>query len=55
MQCPLRLAKPGRSFSQRGGCLIETATSFIDATVEARLNATIAQCFGSLRENDQNE
>ncbi|MCG3144202.1 MAG: hypothetical protein HONDAALG_01606 [Gammaproteobacteria bacterium] len=39
----------------RGGCLIETATSFIDATVEARLNATIAQCFGSLRENDQNE
>ena len=39
----------------RGGCLIETATSFIDATVEARLNATIAQCFGSLREDDQNE
>lgn len=39
----------------RGGCLIETETSFIDATIEARLNATIAQLFGSQREADKGE
>lgn len=39
----------------RGGCLIETATSFIDATVEARLNAVIAQVFGSQRESEKDD
>jgi flagellar assembly protein FliH len=39
----------------RGGCLIETETSYIDATIEARLNATIAQLFGSQREADKGE
>jgi flagellar assembly protein FliH len=39
----------------RGGCLIETETSYIDATVEARINAAIAQMFGSQREADKNE
>jgi flagellar assembly protein FliH len=38
-----------------GGCLIETATSFIDATVEARLNATIAQMFGGEREGERSD
>ncbi|MFO1435249.1 MAG: flagellar assembly protein FliH [Gammaproteobacteria bacterium] len=39
----------------RGGCLIETETSYIDATVEARINAAIAQMFGSQREADKND
>lgn len=38
----------------RGGCLLETATSFIDATVEARLNAIIARVFGGVREGERN-
>lgn len=33
----------------RGGCLIETATSFIDATVEARISAVAARLFGDQR------
>ncbi|MGQ0658916.1 MAG: flagellar assembly protein FliH [Chromatiales bacterium] len=37
----------------RGGCLLETATSFIDATVEARLNAVIAGVFGGVREGER--
>ncbi len=36
----------------RGGCLIETETSFIDATVEARLSAIIARMLGGERESD---
>ena len=36
----------------RGGCLVETETSFIDATVEARLNALIAQMLGGERRED---
>ncbi len=38
----------------RGGCLIETDTSFIDATVEARLSAIIARMLGGERESDAN-
>ncbi|MGE0386494.1 MAG: flagellar assembly protein FliH [Gammaproteobacteria bacterium] len=37
----------------RGGCLVETATSFIDATVEARLNAIIARALGGERSTDR--
>lgn len=37
----------------RGGCLIETATSFIDATVEARVNAIAARMFGGEREGER--
>ena len=37
----------------RGGCLIETASSFIDATVEARLNAIAARMFGGEREGER--
>lgn len=37
----------------RGGCLVETATSFIDATVEARLAALIARAFGGDRSTDR--
>ena len=37
----------------RGGCLIETATSFIDATVEARINAIAARMFGGEREGER--
>jgi len=36
----------------RGGCKIETATSFIDASVEARLAAIIAQVLGGDRQSD---
>jgi flagellar assembly protein FliH len=36
----------------RGGCLVETETSFIDATVEARLNALIARMLGGERRGD---
>jgi len=38
----------------RGGCLIETDTSFIDATVEARLSAIITRMLGGERESDSN-
>lgn len=36
----------------RGGCLVETDSSYIDATVEARLSATIARMLGGEREGD---
>ena len=37
----------------RGGCLVETETSFIDATVEARLNALSAKMLGGERASDR--
>lgn len=37
----------------RGGCRVATDSSQIDATVENRLNAVIAQVLGGLRENDE--
>ncbi len=37
----------------RGGCKVETATSYIDATVEARLHAIIAKMLGGAREGDR--
>jgi flagellar assembly protein FliH len=37
----------------RGGCLVETESSFIDATVEARLSAAIARMLGGEREGDR--
>ncbi len=37
----------------RGGCLVETATSFIDATVESRLTAIVARAFGGERSTDR--
>ncbi len=37
----------------RGGCLVETESSFVDATVEARLNAIIAKAFGGERSSDR--
>ena len=37
----------------RGGCLVETTTSFIDATVEARIAAIVAQAMGGDREGDR--
>lgn len=39
----------------RGGCLVESQSSFIDATVEARLAAQISQMLGDERQNDQND
>lgn len=36
----------------RGGCLVESESSFIDATVEARLAAQVSQMFGGERESD---
>ena len=39
----------------RGGCLVESQSSFIDATVEARLAAQISQMFGSERQSDQDD
>jgi flagellar assembly protein FliH len=33
----------------RGGCLIETSTSFIDSTVEARISAIASRLFGDER------
>ncbi len=37
----------------RGGCVVETESSRIDATVEARLAAIIAKMFGGEREGDR--
>jgi len=37
----------------RGGCLVETSSSFIDATVEARLAAIVARAFGGERSSDR--
>lgn len=37
----------------RGGCRVETATSCIDASVEARLNAVIARMLGGERQDDR--
>jgi flagellar assembly protein FliH len=37
----------------RGGCLVETESSFVDATVEARLNAIVAKMLGGERESDR--
>ena len=39
----------------RGGCRVETETSQIDATVESRLNALIAQIMGGERQEDEQE
>ncbi len=39
----------------RGGCLVESQSSFIDATVEARLAAQVSQMFGGERHNDQDD
>jgi len=39
----------------RGGCLVESQSSFIDATVEARLAAQISQMLGSERQSDQDD
>ena len=36
----------------RGGCLVVTETSQIDATVESRLNSAIAAVMGGEREED---
>lgn len=36
----------------RGGCLVESQSSFIDATVEARLAAQVSQMFGGERQSD---
>lgn len=37
----------------RGGCLVETETSLIDATVEARLAAIVARALGGERASDR--
>jgi flagellar assembly protein FliH len=37
----------------RGGCLVETEASFIDATVERRLAAIVSRMLGGERENDR--
>jgi len=37
----------------RGGCVVETESSRIDATVEARLAAIVAKMFGGEREGDR--
>ncbi len=37
----------------RGGCRVQTESSQIDATVESRLNALIAQVLGGEREEDE--
>jgi len=37
----------------RGGCLVETETSFIDATVEARLAAIVSKMLGGERQSDR--
>lgn len=39
--------------TSRGGCRVETDSSVIDATVEARLSAIIAKMLGGERESDQ--
>jgi flagellar assembly protein FliH len=39
----------------RGGCRVLTETSQIDATVESRLNAVIANTLGGLRSTDSTE
>ena len=39
----------------RGGCKVQTETSQIDASVETRLNAIIAQVLGGEREEDQED
>lgn len=37
----------------RGGCMVETQASFIDATIESRLSALIASMLGGERGTDQ--
>jgi flagellar assembly protein FliH len=39
----------------RGGCLVETESSFIDATVEARIAAEVSQMLGGERQNDRDD
>ncbi len=39
----------------RGGCLVESESSFIDATVEARLSAQISQMLGGERLTDRDD
>ena len=39
----------------RGGCRLLTRTSQIDASVESRLNAVIANVLGGQRQNDESE
>lgn len=36
----------------RGGCMVETQSSFIDATIENRLSAAVAKMLGGERESD---
>ena len=37
----------------RGGCVVETETSRIDATVESRIAAIASKMFGGERESDR--
>jgi flagellar assembly protein FliH len=37
----------------RGGCMVETTTSFVDATVEGRLAAIVARALGGERAEDR--
>jgi flagellar assembly protein FliH len=43
----------GDPLMTRGGCMVETDVSRIDATVEARLTAVVAQFFGGERAGDK--
>ncbi len=37
----------------RGGCMVETQSSFVDASIENRLSAAVAKMLGGERESDQ--
>jgi flagellar assembly protein FliH len=39
----------------RGGCLLETESSYIDATVEARIAAAVSRLLGGEREGDRSD
>lgn len=39
----------------RGGCLVETESSYVDATVEARIAAAVSRLLGGERESDRDE
>jgi flagellar assembly protein FliH len=43
----------GDPLIERGGCLVETESSIVDATVEARLNAVITKMLGGERRSDR--
>ena len=38
---------------ERGGCVVETPHSYIDATVEAKINAVASQMLGGARSDDE--